>query len=75
MKKSQNDKVLEYLQEHDGMTTLDAFQKLGISRLSARIKDLRTAGHVIFSESVEVENRFGDMCHVAQYRLIKEAKT
>lgn len=75
MKKSQNDKVLEYLQEHDGMTTLDAFQKLGISRLSARIKDLRTAGHVIFSDPIEVENRFGDMCRVTQYRLIKEAKT
>ena len=74
MKKSQCEQVLEYMKKHQGITTLDAFRDLGISRLSARIKDLRTAGHVIFSDPVEVQNRHGEMCHVVLYRLIKEAE-
>jgi len=71
--KSQNERVLEYMKEHDGITSLQAYEKLGVTRLSARIKDLRTQGNIIFSDPVEVENRFGDMCEVSMYRLIKEA--
>jgi len=71
--KSQNERVLEYMKEHDGITSLQAYEKLGVTRLSARIKDLRTQGNIIFSDPVEVENRFGDMCKVSMYRLIKEA--
>ena len=71
--RSQNERVLEYMKEHNGITSLQAYDKLGVTRLSARIKDLRTAGHIIFAEPLEVENRFGDMCKVSCYRLVKEA--
>lgn len=71
---SQNDKVLDYMRTHKGITSLDAFRDLGISRLSARIKDLRTAGHVIHAERIEVPNRDGEFCNVAFYQLIREAR-
>jgi hypothetical protein len=48
-----------------------AWDELGIYRLSARICDLRDAGHKIISESINVCNRFGEACRVASYRLEK----
>lgn len=74
MKKSQCEQVLEYMKKHNGITTLDAFRDLGVARLSARIKDLKNEGHVIFADMVERPNRSGDMCRVALYTLIKEAE-
>lgn len=74
MKKSQCEQVLEYMKKHQGITTLDAFRDLGVARLSARIKDLKNEGHIIFSDMVERPNREGSMCRVALYTLIKETE-
>lgn len=71
MKKSQKDMVLDYLKHHVGMTSLTAYDKLGITRLSARISDLRGMGYEIQSVPKKVKNRFGDICNVAEYRLVK----
>lgn len=72
MKKSQCEWVLKYLQTHKtGITPLQAMDKYGVQRLSGRIKDLRDMGYPIMSNMVEVKNRFGDKCRVAQYRLIE----
>ena len=65
--RSQNERVLEYMKEHNGITSLQAYDKLGVTRLSARIKDLRTAGHIIFADRIEVFNRYGDSCTVNLY--------
>ena len=40
---SQNARLLDYLQTHEGITTAEAFDLFGITRLSARIWDLRDA--------------------------------
>ena len=47
MASKQTDKqaVLEYLREHQTITPLEAFSKLGCYRLGARIYDLRCEGH------------------------------
>lgn len=71
---TQNEKVLDYLKTHKGITTLDAFRDLGVARLASRICDLKRAGHVIYSDPIEVQNRDGEMVRVSFYRLIKEAK-
>lgn len=68
-KKSQEQKVLQYIKQRGSITTLDAVMDLGVHRLSARIYDLRQMGHNIVSEKVEVKNRFGEKCIVASYRL------
>lgn len=59
------------MREHGGITSLEAFN-LGVTRLSARIKDLRTSGHRIDGKTVAVKNRHGDTCHVTRYTLIEE---
>ena len=60
---SQNDQVLEYLQEHDFITGAIAFDKLGIYRLSSCINRLRKSGIRILTD-----NTMG----YAKYSLIEE---
>lgn len=64
----QTDRLLEYLQEHRRINPLEAWRKLGIYRLGARVFDLRAAGHTIHSERVSVANQYGEKCRVASYR-------
>ena len=65
-------RILLYMREHGGITSLEAFNDLGVARLSARIKDLRTRGHRIDGKTVAVKNRHGETCHVTRYTLIEE---
>lgn len=69
---TQCEKVMQYMQEFGSITTLEAFKDLGITRLSARIHDLRDAGIEIIAESVPVTNRYGEKIHCTRYSLGKE---
>lgn len=71
MKKKHKDMILEYLQTHRGITQAIALSEFGCARLSGRIYDLRSEGYNIITHMKEVTNRFGDTCHVAEYRLVK----
>ena len=44
---SQNKKLLSYLKDNGSIDPMQSWKKLGIYRLSARIHDLRTEGHLI----------------------------
>lgn len=69
---SQNEKILKYLRTHKrGITPRVAYEQFGCLRLSARIWDLRHAGHKISMMLVEVPNKYGDTCRVAQYKLME----
>lgn len=72
MAKTQSERLLDYLKAHEieGITTLEAFTELGISRLSARIWDLRHEGYLIAGTLVQVKDRFGETARVMRYRLI-----
>ena len=70
MSKTQNQKILEHLRIHNSITSLESFEKFGITRLSARIYDLRCDGHNIKSENVKVPTRTGEPATVARYTLI-----
>lgn len=53
----QNDMILQYMKEHGGISTYDAFQ-MGITRLAARISELRhKQGLSIISERKLSENK------------------
>lgn len=58
-KKSQKESILEYLEEGNSITPLDALSLFGCSRLAARIGDLRKDGWSIQSEIVKVPTRGG----------------
>ena len=48
--KTQCEKVLQYMKQNGSITSMEAFSKLRITRLSARIYDLRQAGKRITQE-------------------------
>ena len=47
---SQNRAILEYLESGGSLSTIDALEKFGSFRLSARINNLRNQGHNIKTE-------------------------
>lgn len=68
-KMTQKEMVYKYLKEHDGITSLEAYEAFGITRLASVIFKLRQDGHPISSESLKVKNRYGVECTVANYAL------
>ena len=68
-KPTQNERILDYIDEFGSITQLEALRDLGVMRLASRISDLRRQGFPIVSETVSVENRFGEKCNVKRYRI------
>lgn len=66
---TQNEKVFNYLKEHRKITSMDAINHLRITRLSARIADLRNRGIVIDSETVYKKDADGNPTHYSIYSL------
>lgn len=66
---TQKERVLNYLQENSSITPMEAWNRLGVYRLGARVHELRKEGHDIKSSLTEVKNKFGEACRVAEYRL------
>ena len=64
--------ILKHLRAYPWITSKDAFEIYGITRLSARIKDLRDKGYDIETVMVETETRFGESCRYARYVLHEE---
>lgn len=61
--------TLEYLQEHGSITTLEAWEQHGNSRLSDTIWRLKKQGIGIKAIPIEVKDRYGNICRVARYTL------
>lgn len=67
---TQNKMILEHLKVHGSITGPQAVELFGCYRLSARIYDLKEAGHKIESVMMDGINRFGARTHFARYTLI-----
>jgi|TARA_R110002124_G_scaffold177779_1_gene345780 hypothetical protein len=65
----QQQRLLDYLYEHKTINPLQSWQKLGIYRLSAVKYDLVKAGYNIETNRKSVNNRFGEKCSFAEYKL------
>lgn len=70
--KSQNERVLKYMKTHAAIDANRARKTLGVSRLAARIYDLRKEGHVILDHTKSVLNRWGEAATVKEYWLVEE---
>lgn len=74
--------ILHYLVEHPltGLTSAQAFELFGVTRLSARIHDLRNKGYQIDTLMLDGKTRFGETCRYAKYvykgkeSIVKEEK-
>ena len=73
MKKTQTNRVLEYMQMYGCITQADALRDLSCMRLASRIADLRKEGYQIKKEMVGSTNRFGEAVSFARYSLEEEA--
>lgn len=67
---SQNQQILKYLRRHrSGITPMDALKLCGCFRLSARIFDLKEAGHNIYKTWEEEITDEGTVKRYARYIL------
>ena len=66
-KPTQNQRIIDYINEFGSITQLEALRDLGVMRLASRISDLRRCGVKIVSTTEAVENRYGEKCHIKRY--------
>lgn len=72
---SQNATILFHLQSGRSLTSLEAINLYGITRLGGRIFELKQQGHVIHDEFVTVKNRHGKDARVKRYWIAQPEPT
>ena len=66
------ERILAYLETHRGITSLEAINLFGNTRLSATIFNLRKMGYNIVPVEQMCHTRYEKDTKVAEYRLIKD---
>lgn len=66
---TKSSKVLEHLKKYGSITSWEAIEKYGATRLSAIIYNLRDDGYEIISERIPFTDRFGDSHSFNRYIL------
>lgn len=69
---TQGERILQYMKEHGSITPMEAFNELGITKLSTRIGELVSAGKKIDRELVNSKNRYGERTSYMRYKLLEE---
>ena len=69
---TQENMLLNYLKEHDGITNLEAIMKLGIMQCPARIWGLKRRGVNIKTRRKQVIDRYGETKRIVEYYLAEE---
>lgn len=62
-------RLLDYLKENKTITQQEAYNKLGNTRLSATVFNLRNKGYNIITEPTKGKNRYGEKTNFGTYRL------
>lgn len=70
-KSTQNERILDYIEEFGSITQLEALRDLGVMRLASRIADLKKLGYPIVSSTESVTNRYDEACRIKRYSLKK----
>lgn len=65
---TQNERIIEYLNNYGSITPLEAFADLGVMRLAARIDELIKSGYPIEKKMETAKNRFGESVSYMRYR-------
>jgi len=69
---SHKERTLDYMRQFGSITSKEAFDDLGNTRLSATIYNLRQEGYDIFSTKETSKNRFGEKTTYDRYYLREE---
>ena len=70
MKKTQKERILDYIKEFGSITSLEAYSELGITQLGARLDQLKREGYMFSTECEKGKNRFNEDVHYKRYRLV-----
>ena len=71
---NQCEKIVYYIQKFGSISSMEAFQDLGITRLSARIYELKNEGYQFDATYETPKNLFGESVSYKRYRFQKETK-
>ena len=74
MKKTQRERVVEYIKDFGSITSWDAYLDLGITQLGARIFELKKRGYVFHKDKVKKLNRYGNPVSFDRYKIVFEGK-
>lgn len=66
---TQEDRVLQFMKDTGSITSWQAIQQFGITRLSAKIFNLRREGYEITNKTIFSKNRYGEPIHFVEYQL------
>lgn len=69
--KTQKSEVLRYMKSHKGITSLQAIELFGATRLSDIIFKLKQEGYDIKTEQITRKNRYGHSVTFAKYSLVR----
>lgn len=72
---NQCEKIVFYIKTFGSISSMEAFQDLGITRLSARIYELRNDGYQFDEKFETAKNRFGESVTYKRYRFQKETNS
>jgi len=64
---TQKERVLRHIDDYGSITSMEAFNEYGITRLAARVSELRRDGIQIDSVRETVKNRYGEAVSYARY--------
>ncbi len=62
------ERILNYMKEHGSITTWEAFERLGCTRLSEYIRQIRQE-HRVLCEDVSRINRYGEKVYYKKFML------
>ena len=68
---NQCERIIDYIQSFGSITTLQAFQDIGCTRLASRINDLKKMGYRFDTDTEKSKNRYGETVHYKRYRLVQ----
>ena len=71
---TQAEKILRHIAEYGSITTLEAFQEYGITRLASRIHDIKRAGYTVQKVMETAKNRFGEPVCYARYTILPDTR-
>lgn len=71
-RKTQIGAILDHMKVHGSITSMEAIDNFGATRLSDVILRLKKQGHCIETEMHTGKNRYGGTCNYARY-VLKDA--
>ncbi len=69
MRKSQKERILDYMDEFGSISSWEAFRDLGITRLAARASDIESDGIVLNHKREATTNRYGEKVYYTRYSI------